>query len=91
MAAITKSSGTYTHIDPSLVGNQERILVSEFSGRRNIQEKIKEQNINLDLSNSEIEDILKKIKNLEAKGMQFEAAGASFELVVRKIKENYQY
>ena len=90
VAAITKSSGTYTHINPSLVGNQERILVSEFSGRRNIQEKIKEQNINLDLSNKEIETILEKIKNLEAKGMQFEAAGASFELVVRKIKENYQ-
>ncbi len=89
VAAITKSSGTYTHIDPSLVGNQERILVSEFSGRRNIQEKIKEQNININLDSDEIENILKQIKLLEAKGMQFEAAEASFELVVRKIKDNY--
>jgi 2-isopropylmalate synthase len=90
VAAITKSSGTYTHIEPELVGNQERILVSEFSGRRNIEEKIKELDIKIDLENEETSKILENIKNLEAKGLQYEAASASFELVVRKIKDNYR-
>ena len=90
VAAITKSSGTYTHIDPTLVGNRERILVSEFSGRRNIEEKVKELDITIDLTNEETTKILENIKDLEAKGLQYEAASASFELIVRKIKEDYR-
>ncbi|PZC40930.1 MAG: 2-isopropylmalate synthase [Chloroflexi bacterium] len=90
VAAITKSSGTYTHINPELVGNQERILVSELSGRRNVEQKIKEQNIKISLSTDEVSKILKKIKEQEALGLQYESANASFELIVKKIKQDYQ-
>src|SRR3546814_2512355 len=43
VAAITKSAGSYTHVDPLRVGNTERVLVSELSGRRNISQKLREQ------------------------------------------------
>ena len=89
VAAVTKSPGSYTHIDPSLVGNKERILISELSGRRNIVEKLREQGVEVELNNHQVTQALSNLKNQEARGYQFESAEASFELLVRRLQNDY--
>jgi 2-isopropylmalate synthase len=89
VAAITKSPGSYTHVDPRRVGNQERVLVSELSGRRNVIEKLREQGVEIELSDAEATQALQAVKQQEARGYQFESAEASFELLVRRLREGY--
>jgi 2-isopropylmalate synthase len=89
VAAITKSPGSYTHVDPRKVGNQERVLVSELSGRRNVIEKLREQGVEIELSDAEAMRALQAVKQQEARGYQFESAEASFELLVRRLQEGY--
>jgi 2-isopropylmalate synthase len=90
VAAITKSAGSYTHVDPLLVGNTERVLVSELSGRRNVVEKLREQGVNLELTDEQAARALERVKEREARGSAFESAEASFELLVRRTLEGYQ-
>ncbi|MDA8968307.1 citramalate synthase [bacterium] len=85
--AINKSSKTYEHIDPALVGNERRILVSELSGRSNIVAIATKHNID---DNRELMDkILNEVVRLENQGYQFENAGASFDLLVKRIAGTY--
>ena len=88
-AAIVRSPGSYTHINPSAVGNSERVLVSEISGRRSILQKLKEQGSTLELSDSDAEKVLSRIKAREAQGSAFEAAEASFEMVARRTLSTF--
>ncbi len=78
--AIKKNSRTYEHVDPELVGNHRRILLSDLSGRANVELKAKELGIELDPKSPEARKILERLKQLEADGYQFESAGASFKL-----------
>lgn len=89
VAAITKSAGSYTHVDPSAVGNTERVLVSELSGRRNIVAKLAEQDAGLSLSDTEASALAEDVKDREARGFQYESAEASFELLARRSLEGY--
>ncbi|HON55694.1 MAG TPA: alpha-isopropylmalate synthase regulatory domain-containing protein, partial [bacterium] len=82
VSAIEKNSKTYEHIDPELVGNHRRVLVSELSGRSNVAYKLKE--LNIDCDNETIKPIVQEIKKLENAGYQFESAEASFELLILK-------
>ena len=85
--AINKASKTYEHIDPTLVGNERRILVSELSGRSNIVAIATQHNIQ---DNRELMDkILNEVVRLENKGYQFENAGASFDLLVKRVAGTY--
>ena len=90
VAAITKSAGSYTHVDPLRVGNTERVLVSELSGRRNVSEKLLEQGTDLQLTDEQAARALERVKEREAKGAAFESAEASFELLVRRTLDGYQ-
>ena len=90
VAAIVRSPGSYTHVDPRSVGNIERVLVSELSGRRNIAQKLKEQGSSLELSEAQAEKVLSRIKAREAEGSAFESAEASFEMVARRTLDNYR-
>ena len=90
VAAITKSAGSYTHVDPMRVGNTERVLVSELSGRRNVSQKLLEQGTDLQLNDEQAARALERVKEREAKGAAFESAEASFELLVRRTLEGYQ-
>lgn len=90
VAAITKSAGSYTHVDPLRVGNTERVLVSELAGRRNVVEKLREQGVDLELTDEQAARALQRVKDREAKGSAFESAEASFELLVRRTLEGYQ-
>ncbi|MCP5462705.1 MAG: citramalate synthase [bacterium] len=88
--AVQKDSVSYEHIVPELVGNSQRILVSELSGRSNIALKAKELNIDLHEKTPETQSILVKIKELEHQGYEFEAAEGSFELLVRKTLQHHK-
>lgn len=81
--AIRKNKTTYEHIDPALVGNERRFLISELSGKANILAKLEKANITQDPHLAR--KILIEVQKMENKGYQFEAAEASFELLVKKL------
>jgi 2-isopropylmalate synthase len=90
VSAIQKDTRTYEHIDPSAVGNRRKVFISELSGKSNIEFKARELNIDLPESGSVQKEVLSKIKSLEDKGFQFEAAEGSFELLIRKASGEYR-
>jgi len=90
VSGITKWAGSYQHIDPSLVGNQPRVLISELSGRRSILYKAKELGLDLPPRGKEAQKLLEQVKWLESRGFQYEGAEASFELLVHRAKPDYQ-
>lgn len=86
--AVVRNSATYEHIDPALVGNERRILISELSGRSSIAAKANRLQIPLD--ENLLRRILERVCELENQGYEFEAAEASFDLLVRKMAGVYQ-
>jgi 2-isopropylmalate synthase len=84
--AVAKFADSYQHIDPTLVGNEMRIVVSELSGRNNI--RMRAEHLGLDIDGNE-RVILQKIKELEQQGLQFEAAEGSFEMLIRRNAPGY--
>ncbi|MBI3313617.1 MAG: citramalate synthase [Candidatus Omnitrophica bacterium] len=83
--AMMKNSKTYEHMDPKLIGNHRRFLVSELGGKTNIMLKAKELQLELGKESPETRKILAEIQRLESEGYQFEAAEASFELLVQRM------
>ncbi len=89
VSAIQRNPKTYEHINPELVGNKRRVLISELSGKSNVIYKLRE----LGIETSEIdipEKLVKEIKRLEHEGYYFEGAEASFELLIKKAKGEYK-
>jgi 2-isopropylmalate synthase len=84
VSAIIKRSETYEHIPPELVGNSQRILISDLAGKSNIVRKAKDFGIKLDPKDKKVQDIVQSLKELESQGYQFEGAEASFELLMKK-------
>lgn len=95
VSAILKHPETYEHITPESIGNERRVLVSELSGQSNLLFKAKEWNLDLDKQNPNSRAILDTIKEKEHQGYQYEAAEASFELMVRdgfgQLTEYFQF
>ncbi len=86
--AIARDSASYEHMDPQHVGNERRILVSELSGRSNIQALTSGMDLNDD---SELmKSILEQVVMMENQGYQFEAARASFDLLVQRCAGRFQ-
>ncbi|MBC7327055.1 citramalate synthase [bacterium] len=88
--AIRKNPRSYEHIDPELVGNERRVLVSELSGSSTILYKTKRLDLDLTKDSKETRLILEKLVELENQGYHFEGAEASFELLVKKITGGYR-
>ncbi|QDT65962.1 citramalate synthase [Calycomorphotria hydatis] len=86
--AVNRLASSYEHLDPSLVGNHRRILVSELSGRSNIIAATTRLQIEDDPEL--MKHILLKVQDLENEGYQFEAAEASFDLLVKKVAGTYE-
>jgi len=84
VSAIMRRPETYEHMRPELVGNFQRVLISDLAGKSNILRKAKEINIKLDAGSPELQNIINNIKDLEHRGFQFESAEASFELLLKK-------
>ncbi len=87
--AVAKVDHSYQHIDPHMVGNAKRVLVSELAGRSNILYKVKELDMGIDVDQQTARRLLQEVKLLESKGFQYEGAEASFELLVRKISPDF--
>ena len=87
VAAMRKNKLSYQHIDPELVGNVQRTVISELSGRGNVLDKAYEYG--LDLDGDEAREVLEEIKRLESQGFAFEAGEASMSLLVRRMKSDY--
>ena len=87
--AISKWEGSYQHMQPELVGNHKRILVSELSGRQNIIAKAAEVGIDLTDDRDRALRVLETVKEQENVGFQYEGADASFELLVRKAGNDF--
>jgi 2-isopropylmalate synthase len=86
--AVAKVSASYEHIDPALVGNERRILVSELSGQSTILTKTAKYHIAND--RTLMKKILEQVQDLENAGYEFEAAEASFDLLVKKQAGLYE-
>jgi 2-isopropylmalate synthase len=84
VSAIQRDSSTYEHIDPITVGNTQRVLVSDLSGRSNLAYKAREFGLDLSDRADELASVLGEVKRLESGGFQFEGADASLELLLRK-------
>ena len=87
---VSKNPTAYEHVDPSKVGNKRSFLVSEVAGRSTVIEKIHAFNPAIKKDSSVVLKIIKKVKELEHEGYQFEGADGSFELLVRKITGSYK-
>ena len=83
--AVQKISRSYEHIEPGRVGNHQHIVVSELSGQSNVLAKARELGFTLQKGSPEVNAILKEVKRLEHVGYEFEAAEASFELLIRRV------
>src|SRR5712691_10499517 len=83
--AVQKVAQSYEHIDPALVGNTRRVLVSDLAGRSNIVMKAQELGFKITNDTPELKAILARIKDLEHQGYEFEAAEGSLALLIRKI------
>lgn len=88
VAAMRKNKLSYQHIDPVIVGNEQRTVISELSGRGNVLDKAIE--FGLDVDKEEARAILDEIKRLESEGFAFEAGEASMALLVRRMKKAYE-
>ncbi|HOX18395.1 MAG TPA: citramalate synthase [Kiritimatiellia bacterium] len=83
--AVRKVARSFEHIDPAVVGNERRVLVSELSGASNIFLKAVEMGMNLDKTSPEVKEILRELERQEKEGYEFEAAEGSFKLLVQKV------
>jgi 2-isopropylmalate synthase len=84
VSAVARSPLTYEHVQPELLGNERRIVISDQSGLSNVLSKAKSFGIDLDKDDPTCRHILEKLKLLEGQGYQFEAAEASFALLMRE-------
>jgi 2-isopropylmalate synthase len=82
-SALAKAPDMYQHIDPDDVGNRQRLVVSELAGRSNVLLKAKE--LGLEITDDQAREVLAEVKRREAAGWTYEAADASFDLLLRRV------
>jgi 2-isopropylmalate synthase len=90
VSAMQRNRKTYEHIDPALVGNRTRVLLSDLSGRSNVIFKATEFGIELDEKDPAIAEVLEQIKELENRGFLYESAEGSFELLLKKALNRHR-
>jgi 2-isopropylmalate synthase len=88
VAAMRRSAKSYQHVEPELVGNKMRVVVSDLSGRGNLLSKAEEHG--LEVENDEVLPVLNDIKELEARGFSFEAAEASVAMMLKRQEYGYK-
>ena len=90
VSAIQKNPAAYEHMKPQRVGNRRRVLVSDLSGKSNIDYKAREMEIKLGGNGYDSEKIVGEIKRLEDEGYEFDAAEGSLELLIKKVTGQFQ-
>ena len=84
VAAVEQAPQTFEHVDPAAVGNQQRILVSELSGRSAVMRRAHDIGLELEGDDNGVAAVLKRLKEREHRGYHYEAADASFDLLLRE-------
>ncbi|MGA8027996.1 MAG: citramalate synthase [Bryobacteraceae bacterium] len=84
VSAVLKDAATYEHIPPETVGNQQRVLLSDLSGRGNITYKLEQLGLKEHLTDTARRELLHRVKGMEHEGYDFETAEGTFELLVRE-------
>jgi 2-isopropylmalate synthase len=90
VSAIMKTPKAYEHMEPTLVGNERRVLVSDLSGRSNIEYKAKELGLELGANGFDSRKIVTEIKKLEQEGYQFDVAEGSFKILIEKFTDQFK-
>lgn len=88
VAAMRRSAQSYQHVDPALVGNKMRVVVSDLSGRGNMLSKAEEHGV--EVEGEEVVSVLNEVKELEARGFSFEAAEASVAMMLKRQEYGYK-
>ena len=89
VSAIMKNPRAYEHIDPAQVGNERRVLVSDLSGKSNVEYKAKELGIDLGNNGYDSQKIVTEIKQLEQEGYQFDVADGSLKILLEKFTDQF--
>lgn len=90
--AAQKVARSYEHIDPSQVGNRQRVLISDMSGRSSVMMKARELGVQLDEKGAEMKAMVEDLKTLEYRGYEYEAADGSFKLLLSKwLKQEHEF
>ena len=84
VSAVLKDAATYEHVSPKTVGNRQRVLLSDLSGRGSILYKLKQHGLEERLDDDARRELLDRIKHMEFQGYELEAAEGTFELLVRE-------
>ncbi len=90
ISAVIKKPESYQHVDPHLIGNEKRLLISELAGKSAVLQKAREKKVTSRIDGAQAEKILAKIKNLESQGFQYDGAEASFELLLFRAEPDYK-
>ena len=90
VSAIMKVPKAYEHMEPALVGNQRRVLVSDLSGKSNVEYKAKELGVELGGNGYDSKKIVSEIKQLEQQGYQFDVAEGSFKILMEKFTDQFE-
>ena len=90
VSAIMKVPKAYEHMEPALVGNQRRVLVSDLSGKSNVEYKAKELGVELGGNGYDSKKIVSEIKQLEQQGYQFDVAEGSFRILMEKFTDQFE-
>jgi 2-isopropylmalate synthase len=90
VSAIMKVPKAYEHMEPALVGNQRRVLVSDLSGKSNVEYKAKELGVELGGNGYDSKKIVSEIKQLEQQGYQFDVAEGSFKILMQKFTDQFE-
>ncbi len=90
VSAIMKNSKAYEHMNPETIGNNRRVLISDLSGKSNVEYKARELGIDLGGNGFDSSRIVSQIKDLEQQGYQFEVADGSFKILVEKFTKQFQ-
>ena len=86
VAAVAKLPESYQHVDPAMVGNEMRVVISEMAGRRNVRLRAEALGVG---AGADEGVVLQRVKELEHRGFQFEAAEGSFEMLLRRSMPGY--
>jgi 2-isopropylmalate synthase len=87
---VRKCSHSFEHVSPAVVGNSRRILISELSGASNVFLKAVEMGLDLDRKSPEVREVLKEMERLEKDGYEYEAADASFQMLIKKVLDGHR-
>ncbi len=88
--AIMKEPRAYEHMEPTLVGNERRVLVSDLGGKSTVEYKAREMGIDIDSNDVSTSELVAEVKRLEQEGYQFDVADGTFKILMEKLTNQFQ-